>query len=72
MCNFAENVRGHLETTLCIGVAYGHDVVGHHHNPCNFYWEYDIVSYSIQKVQPPWAEHVVDEDEILLREGPEA
>ena len=32
----------------------------------------DIVSYSAHKVQPPYAENVVCEDDIILIEGPEA
>ena len=32
----------------------------------------DVVSQSVQKVQPPCVEHVLREDEILLRTGPEA
>ena len=72
MCNFSENTRSILEIEFGIGVAKGHDVVGHHHNLFNFPQADKIISQYVHKVQPPCAEHVVREDTVLLREVPEA
>ena len=55
-----------------IGVVKGNDVVGNHQNFFNCPRAYDIMPQYVQKVQPPCAEHVVSEDEVLPREGPEA
>ena len=72
MCNFSENARGIIEPALGICVSKGHDFVGHHHNLLNSPRADEVVSQYFQKVQPPCTENVVSEDEVLLREGPDA
>ena len=56
---------------LSIDVATFNDIVGRHHNLFNFPWKDSILSQSVHKVKPPCDEHVLCEDEVLLREGPE-
>ena len=63
---------GLLEPEFGIGVANGHDVVGRQQYLFNCPQNDDILYQSIQRVQPPCTDHVVREDEVILREGPEA
>ena len=63
---------GFLEPALGIGVAKYHDVIVHHQQLLDWTREDDVMSQSIQKVQPPCVEHVVCEDEVLLRGYPES
>ena len=56
---------------LDIGVSKVNDVVGNHQNLFNRPRVYNAISKSVQKVQPPCAEHVVSDNEVLLREGHE-
>ena len=69
VCEFKENSRGLIETVFGIGVAKGHDIVGCHQHFFNLPQVDYIMSQSYQKVQPPRAQHVVCEDEVLLRKG---
>ena len=72
MYNFLENFRGIIEPELVIGVAKGYDVVGHTQNLFNFPLVDYVMTQSVQKKQPPFVEHVLREDKVLHREGPEA
>ena len=65
MYEFVDNFRGHLEPTFGKGLYKGLDTVGSHHHLFNCPWVYDIISQSVQKVQPPRAEHLVHEDEVF-------
>ena len=71
MLNFAENARVVIDPYLGIGVAKGHDVANHHHNLFISPREDDIMSQSAQKVQPPYDEHAMHDDEVLLKEDTE-
>ena len=55
-----------------IGVAKGHDFVGHHQDLLNFPCADDIISQSFRKVQPLYSECVVRDHGVLIREVPEA
>ena len=70
MCDIVENVRGILESEFGIGVGKGNDVVGNQLHLLNCPRAYAIMYQSIQKVQPTRTNHVVCEDEVLLREVP--
>ena len=59
---FCINFRGILDPALGAGVSKGCDVVGHQQNLFNSPLEYDVIPQSVQKVQPPCAEHIVRED----------
>ena len=72
MCKFAENVRTLREPMFVIGVAKGYDVVGHTQNLFNSPLVDYVMTQSVQKKQPPCVEHVLREDKVLHREGPEA
>ena len=49
----------------------GHDVVVHHQNMCNCTRVDDLVLQYAHKVKPQCNEHLVREENIILREGPE-
>ena len=66
MCEFIENIRGNIDPVIGTGLAKVNDVVGHHHHLFNIPWQYDILSQSIQQVQPPQADHVVHGDGVSL------
>ena len=68
MCEFVENVRGVVDPSFGIIVSKGNDIVSHHHHLFNCSWVDDIIPQSVQKVQPPHAEHVVREDEVFHKE----
>ena len=53
-------------------VAKGHDFVGRHQDLFNFPRVDDIISQYFRKVQPLYAEYVVRDHGVLIREGPEA
>ena len=65
--NFSEIFSGLLEPVLGTALAKGSNVVGHRQNLFNDPRADDIMSQSVQKVQAPCADHVVDEYEVLLR-----
>ena len=61
---------GALDPEFCVGVSKGCEVVGHHQQLTNCPWLDEIMSQTIQQVQPPHADKVVHEDEVLLWEYP--
>ena len=72
MCEFVENVRGVLEPEFGIGLFKGNGVVGNHQYLFNCPGADDIIYQSVMKLQPPRADHVLIEDDFILREDPEA
>ena len=66
MCECIENIRGNIYPVIGVGLDKGNDVVGHHQHLLNIPWQYDILSQSIQQVQPPHADHVVHGDGFYL------
>ena len=55
-----------------MGVLKCHDSVGHHQNLLNYPRADDIITQPVHKVQQPRDENVVREDDVFLKEGPEA
>ena len=72
VCEFVENVRGVLYPAFGIYVAKGRGIVDHCQKFFNFPLAGYIMPQSFQKVQPPRSEHRVHEDEVFLKEVPEA
>ena len=67
MCEFVENVRRLLEPAFGIGVSKIHDIVVNRQHLFNCPQVDDIMSHYVHKVQTPYSDHVVHEDEVLLR-----
>ena len=67
MCEFVDDDRGVIEPAFVIGISKGRDIIRYNQHFFNFPWDYEIIYQSIQKVQPPCADHVVREDEVFLR-----
>ena len=61
-----------LETSFGIGVAKGGDILCRHQHLFSCPQADEIIPQSSQKVQPSCADNVVQEYEVLIREGPEA
>ena len=69
---FVEIIMGIIEPAVFIGVSKVHDVVVITITCSIDPWVDDVMSQSVHKVQPPCAEHVVREDEVLFREFPDS
>ena len=71
MCEFVDGFRGIIEPMFAIGLSKCSDIFGHHQHLFNFPWEDDIISKSVQKLQPPRDDQVLREDEVFWGELPE-
>ena len=70
MCEFVEIFHGVIEIVFVIGVAKGHYISGCQQCLFNCPRVDDIMSQSLQKVQPPCVEDVVCEYEAFLHVRP--
>ena len=66
LCVLVENGKRLIETEFGIGISKGCNIFGSFHHLFNFPWVDDKMSQSVQKVQPPYTEHVVHDDEFFL------